>query len=60
MIADAQCIDMTASGDVILCPVCHEECERLYFKAKNRFHILGCEGCIDYEDSSEYLYRKNN
>ena len=60
MIWEAECIDLTAKGDIILCPVCREECERIYYKVKDRTHILGCEMCIDYEDATEYRFRLYN
>ncbi|MBE6542827.1 MAG: hypothetical protein E7675_00350 [Ruminococcaceae bacterium] len=55
MISEARCLDMTNKECIIRCPVCREECERVYFKIDDPLRIIGCDVCIDYEDSLEYM-----
>ena len=35
------------------CPVCGEECERIYFY-KDSSDALGCEICIDWMDADDW------
>jgi len=40
------------------CPVCHEECERIYMDAEG--NALGCENCVTWQDSAEYWEGKKD
>ena len=35
------------------CPVCHEECERIYYYKGDR-DALGCDVCIDWMDAYDW------
>ena len=55
-IADAPWIvDVCRDGmpDVIAptCPVCHAECERVFFRKNDRSDVFGCEKCVDWDPS---------
>jgi len=38
----------------IICPVCGQECERIYFIKGNR-ETIGCENCIDWEPAEIFM-----
>ena len=60
MIRDAECIDMRICESTWRCPVCKEECERVYYKMSQITHVLGCDMCIDYDDVDEYRQKISN
>jgi hypothetical protein len=37
----------------VKCPVCYEECERIYFYKGSR-DALGCDRCIDWMDAYDW------
>ena len=42
------------SPDPVKCPVCYEECERIYYYKNNEHDALGCENCIDWLSSDDW------
>ena len=55
-ISEAECIDMRGISEEVICPVCREACERVYYKSSDKGTVIGCENCVDYMDSLEYGY----
>lgn len=55
-IRDAE-INGMPGGDECHCPVCHKECERIYFYRgeTDARDVLGCDQCIDWEDAFSWL-----
>ncbi len=54
-IRDAENNGVGSSDPEPKCPICYQECERLYRYNGGR-DILGCENCIDTVDSYDWLF----
>ena len=54
-IEDAVYLDTSQSSLELKCPVCCEECERIYYKLSGKAQILGCDMCIGVMSLEEYV-----
>lgn len=54
-IEDAVYLDTSQGYSVLKCPVCCEECERIYYKLLGEAQILGCDMCIGVMSYEEYV-----
>lgn len=52
-IRDAELNGVGPAEDPVKCPVCYEECERIYFYKGSR-DALGCDRCIDWMDAYDW------
>ena len=45
------CRNGMPEAEETFCPICHEECEQIFFRKSDKADVLGCENCIDWEPS---------